>query len=297
MVSAYEDFCRVPQGRLYLRCVGKGHPLVALHGGPDFDHSYLLPELDALATAFRLIYYDQRGRGKSSEGVLPEQVSLESELDDLDRLRQSFGLDTMVLLGHSFGALMAMEYTANYPGRVSHLVLMNSAPGSHADYVSYRDLRRQTDADTLAEMQAVATDPAYASGDIEAEARYYRAHFRRALREPTRVSDLVARLRRHFSPSDIIKARAIEQRLYNDTWHQENYDVIARLRGRQPPTLILHGDTDLIPLQCARNIAAGLPGARLEVLADCGHFAHLEKPRELCALVTEFVAAERHRLR
>jgi pimeloyl-ACP methyl ester carboxylesterase len=75
---------RVPVGdtSLYARDVGRGRPLIVLHGGPDFDQAYLQPELDELADTYRLVYYDQRGRGKSGENVRPEDVTLASDLDD-----------------------------------------------------------------------------------------------------------------------------------------------------------------------------------------------------------------------
>jgi hypothetical protein len=58
---------RVPAGgaSLYAREIGRGQSILVLHGGPDFDHAYLLPDLDRLANRYRLIYYDQRGRGRS----------------------------------------------------------------------------------------------------------------------------------------------------------------------------------------------------------------------------------------
>jgi proline iminopeptidase len=68
---------------LYARVIGNGQPLIVLHGGPDFDHKYLLPELDNLANAYRLIYYDQRGRGLSAERARPEDVTLASEVEDV----------------------------------------------------------------------------------------------------------------------------------------------------------------------------------------------------------------------
>lgn len=58
-----------PGGSLYARVIGRGPAVIVLHGGPDFDQSYLLPELDRLANVYRLFYYDQRGRGRSAEGV------------------------------------------------------------------------------------------------------------------------------------------------------------------------------------------------------------------------------------
>src|SRR5258707_2731184 len=99
---------RIPVGRasLYSREIGQGQPIIVLHGGPHFDHGYLLPDLDRLADAFRLIYYDQRGRGKSADQVLPEEVTLTSEVDDLDKVRQHFHLESPALLGHSWGAVL-----------------------------------------------------------------------------------------------------------------------------------------------------------------------------------------------
>jgi proline iminopeptidase len=103
---------RIPVGTasLYARVVGKGPPIIVLHGGPDFDHNYLLPDLDRLADTFRLIYYDQRGRGRSADQVDPEDVTLQSDLDDLDAVRQRYRLAAPALLGHSWGALIALEY-------------------------------------------------------------------------------------------------------------------------------------------------------------------------------------------
>jgi proline iminopeptidase len=78
---------RIPVGgaELYAREVGQGTAIVVLHGGPDFDHSYLLPELDRLSDSFHLVYYDQRGRGRSADRVQPEDVTLASDIADLER--------------------------------------------------------------------------------------------------------------------------------------------------------------------------------------------------------------------
>lgn len=75
---------RIPTGNassLYSRDVGQGAPIIVLHGGPDFETSYLLPDLDRLSDSYRLIYYDQRGRGKSADRVTPEEITLSSDLD------------------------------------------------------------------------------------------------------------------------------------------------------------------------------------------------------------------------
>src|SRR6476661_1732168 len=98
---------RIPVGNaeLYSREIGQGTAIIVLHGGPDFDHSYLLPELDRLSDSYRLIYYDQRGRGRSADGVKPEDVTLASDVEDIDRVRDRFHLEQATVLGHSWGAV------------------------------------------------------------------------------------------------------------------------------------------------------------------------------------------------
>src|SRR5262245_47742741 len=126
MSEVREGCIPVPGAQLYFREIGTGVPLVVLHGGPDFNHGYLLPDLDRLSRSFRLIYYDQRGRGRSSGTVSPEDVGIDSEIDDLETVRRHFGLDAVSLLGHSWGGLLAMEYATRHPDRLSHMILLNT---------------------------------------------------------------------------------------------------------------------------------------------------------------------------
>ncbi|HKO67575.1 MAG TPA: alpha/beta fold hydrolase [Burkholderiaceae bacterium] len=288
--SVHEDYFPVPGARLYFREVGNGTPLVILHGGPDFNHSYLLPDMDRLSSAFRLIYYDQRGRGKSSRRVAPEDVNIESEVDDLDRLRQYFGLNALSILGHSWGGVLAMEYATRHSDHVSHLILMNTAPACHADLMRFREQRQAAEAESLAKMRAIAGTLAYAEGSIERDAEYYRAHFSATLRRREHLERVVLSLRSHFAPQDILKARGIEDRLYAQTWLSPEYDLLAKLRQLKAPTLVIHGEHDLVPLDCARNVAEAVPGARLVVLSECGHFAYLERPVEVHSAIVEHLS-------
>jgi proline iminopeptidase len=91
------------------------------HGGPDVDSAYLLPDLDRLANSRRLIYYDQRGRGRSAEGVLPGDVTVASDLEDLDAVRKHFNADAPVLLAHSWGTVLRALVTLRNCGHFSYL--------------------------------------------------------------------------------------------------------------------------------------------------------------------------------
>lgn len=277
--------------RLYYRHVGEGRPMVVLHGGPDLNHSYLLPEMDWLADSFHLIYYDQRGRGRSAVGVEPDDVSIESEMEDLDRIWRRFGLDQAVLLGHSWGGLLAMEYATRHRDRISHLILMNTGPASHDDFSTFvESLRRRRPAGDIEAMEAISSTDDYQRGDMAVEADLYRLHFRVAVRQPHQLEQLVDRLRSHFTEEGVVLARSIAERLYQQTWLSVGYDLTPELGELPTPTLILHGDHDLIPIEAISRIAQQVPRAQLYVLSGCGHFAYLEQPDHTQELITAFVA-------
>jgi proline iminopeptidase len=269
---------RVPVGSasLYTREIGRGPAVIVLHGGPDFDHSYFLPELDRLSDAYRLIYYDQRGRGKSADGVRPEDVTIDSEMADLEKVLGSYQLRSAAILGHSWGAVLAMEYAIRHPDRVSRLILMNPAPASSGDWAQFRKFYVERIGRDLSALRAAAATPAYKAGDPDAVAAYYRIHFRPALTQPDQVNTIVAKLRANFTRDGILKARAIEARLIDETWRNPGYDLFPKLARLRVPTLVIYSEHDFIPPSAAEHIAATVPAARSVRLKDCGHFSYFD---------------------
>ena len=284
---------RIPvQGAaLYCREVGRGTPIIVLHGGPDFDISYLLPELDRLSDKFHLIYYDQRGRGRSTDHVKPEDVTLESEMADLDEVREHFHLDKVVLLGHSWGTVLALEYALRHPERVSRLVLMDPAPASTADINRFRKERVEKWPVLMELRKAIADTTAYKEADPEAVIAYYRVHFKPALARSEDYEKLIIRMQARFieqGREGILKSRAVEDRLVNETWASPNgYDLLPKLKGLNIPALVITGDHDFFPF-AAEHIAEAIPGARLVTLKDCGHFPYLECPAPLREQIDAF---------
>lgn len=289
--APHEGYVPVADARLYYHEVGQGPPIILLHGGPSFDHNYLLPDMDRLADTFRLIYYDQRGRGKSGENVQPEDVSLQSEVDDLEAVRAYFQLETVALLGHSWGGLLAMEYAIHHPERVSHLILLDTAPASYDDcqvFVQERDTHAPDDTKLR---QELAARPEFVAGDPDARAAYYRIYFRATLRSPELLDRLIAHLRAGWRKEGILTAEAIGDRLWDESYGSVGYDLLPRLAQLRMPTLILHGDYDFVPIACAAHIAGAIPDARFVVLRDCGHFSYLEWPDVVRAELSAFFQA------
>jgi proline iminopeptidase len=284
---------RVAAGKtsLYVRDVGTGSPIIVLHGGPDFDTRYLLPDFDRLADAFHLIYYDQRGRGKSADDVRPDDVSLASDVDDVDRVRQHFHLESATVLGHSWGAVLALEYALRYPTRVSRLILMNPAPTSKADYLVLRKAYTQRLGADFDRQREIMAGTAYKEGDPDTVTARYRLHFKFALARTEDYEKLMTAMHAAFvsqGKAGILKARAVEDRLYADSWTLDGYDLLPRARSLTIPTLVIAGDHDFIPPEIAEHIAHAIPGSRLVVLKDCGHFSYMECPRDVHAAFDDF---------
>jgi len=288
---ATESRVAVDNTSLYVRVAGRGQPMIVLHGGPDFDTAYLLPELDLLTDAYRLIYYDQRGRGKSAEGVRAEEVTLASDLADLDAIRTRYQVDAPVLLGHSWGTVLALEYALRNPSRVSRLILMNPAPVSGSQLAVLRTSYVGQLGSEMERQREIMASAAYKEGEPETVAARYRIHFKHGLRRAADYDKLMARMSAQFraqGTNGILKAWAIESRLYRDTWDMADYDLLPKLRSLRTPTLVIVGEHDFIPTEIAAQIASALPRATLVTIKDCGHFAYLECGAEVRKAIDNF---------
>lgn len=106
-----DGYATVPGGRIYWRKYGAGPktPLLTLHGGPGSSHNYLLP-LQALADERPIIFYDQLGCGRADAPNEDDTYSIQRSVDEVDAVRSALNLDRVIMLGHSWGALLAVEY-------------------------------------------------------------------------------------------------------------------------------------------------------------------------------------------
>lgn len=175
--------------------------------------------------------------------------------------------------------MLALEFALRHPTLVSHLVLMNPAPVSEAQVSTLRQSYVAQLGSDMNRQRAIQAGAAYKEGDPDAVAARYRIHFKHALQRPTDYEKLMARMSAGFrgqGKDGILKAWAVEERLYRDTWSQPGYDLLPKLRRLRVPTLVIVGEQDFIPPAIANEIAQALPEATLVTIPSCGHFAYLE---------------------
>ena len=262
---------------LFVRRIGSGPAAVVLHGGPGAHHDYLLPGFDALADGRELVYYDQRGGGRSAvDRDVP--VGWTEHVADLEALRDRWAMDRLTLVGYSWGGLLAMLYALAHPERVAKLALVSPAP-------TWRAARE--------EFERVFTHRNLDPGFQEA---------RRELRESgLRERDPAAFNQRIFELSvapyfyDPKRARELTPFRVTGRTQQEVWQSLGDfdLRPQLPsllgiPSLILHGENDPIPIDAART-AATLIGAEFHAVPRCGHVPYVEAFDTFRAVVGGFL--------
>ncbi len=116
---------------------GTGTPLIAVNGGPGFDHTYFHTSTawDRLGKSRRIIFYDQRGNGRSAPSKPGQSCTLADQIDDLEALRAHLGFEKIDLLGSSWGGYLGVASAARHPEHLTHLVLVDSAAPKWSDTI------------------------------------------------------------------------------------------------------------------------------------------------------------------
>jgi proline iminopeptidase len=263
----------------------QGQPLLLLHGGPGASHEYLLPQmlrLDRDAARRNLLFYDQRGGGQSRTDSR-DPITWRTQVGDMARVATELGAEPLVLIGYSWGGLLAMLYAIEAHAdpsmpAVQRMVLLDPAPVSRewrADFES-EFARRQQSAHVqqlrvaLAESDLRQRDPdAYRQRAFELSVAGYFA-------DPAAAHDL--------TPFRVVG------RVQESIWASlGDYDLRQALTAVHVTTLVIHGRQDPIPLASSEAAARAL-GAELTILDDCGHVPYVEQPDALFAALEGFLA-------
>src|SRR5262245_28822544 len=115
--------------RLYVVERGRGYPLLVLHGGPGLDHHEFGDYLDPLGDGYRLILVDQRSQGRSPQ-TPPETWTLPRMAADVSALAGAMGLSRYAVLGHSYGAFVALKHAVDFPGHAAQTIVSSGVPST-----------------------------------------------------------------------------------------------------------------------------------------------------------------------
>jgi proline iminopeptidase len=283
-----EGYAQVPGGKIYWRRFGSGGktPLLTLHGGPGAAHNYLL-SLKALADERPVIFYDQLGTGKADAPADEAIYTVQRSVDELDAVREALGLEKVVLLGHSWGAMLAIEYLCQGRGAGVEKVILGGALASVPQAIAGQQRLIDAMPDGFAarlhglEKAGKMDTPEYA-----ALTQKFYDNF--VLRVPPTPDALV---------SFEALSKSIAYRVMNGpnefyiTGVIKAWDRRKDLKAITQKTLITTGEFDEVTLDCHQTIRDGVAGPkRMVVMKGCSHMTMVEQPDAYNALVRDFLA-------
>lgn len=251
--------------------------MVVLHGGPGADHEYLRPGFDALARGRQLIFYDQRGGGRSP-APRDAPVGWTEHVADLEALRELWGLDRLTIAGYSWGGLLALLYALEKPDRVERLALVSPAPAWRAARDRFEQTFSKRNLDpAIQEQRRVLRESGLRERDPAAfQQRIFELSVAAYFHDPARAREL--------TPFRVVG------RTQQEVWASlGDFDLRPRLPELLGiPSLVLHGESDPIPIEAAATTAE-LIGAPFHRLPRCGHVPYVEAFNDFERLVGDFL--------
>jgi len=277
--------------QIFYRVVGQGEEtLVVIHGGPGNTMESILPDLEPLKN-YRIIYYDQRGCGRSSLITEGKRLTIQRHIEDLEAIRQFFNIEKLNIIGNSWGGLLASYYAIAHPENVNRLVMLSPASPSisllrqSAPHIHQRiplSMRGRLQRISVPEMWMRAEDPRKICQE------FYDIIW------PVYFPDLSKAIPMRGNvcggPVDALRLQLLVNKL---TWEAlGDWNIIPELKNLKNPTLIIHGRFDMIPIGSSHAWAEAIPQSRLLVIEDSGHMTHVEQPEIFFSAVNTFFNGE-----
>ncbi len=258
---------------------GTGEPLVMCHGGPGAWDMFA-DAAALLADRVRVIRWDQRGCGRSQRRG---PYSMARTVADLDAVREHYGLERMALLGHSWGAQLALRYTLDHPDRVSRLVYVSGTGLGFDWHEGYeRNLADRLGAD-LDRLRDLGSRERTVAQDRELAILRWSADFA----DPRTAAEHAERMATPWLEVNY-ECHAVINAESRRTWVEA--ELVEACRELKVPTLIIDGERDIRPRSAVDSLAGALPSVRRMTLPDTGHLPWLEAPEGFRLAVLAFLS-------
>jgi proline iminopeptidase len=253
--------------------------LILLHGGPGLDHSSYKPRFSQLADIAQVIFLDHRANGRSDGGPR-ESWTLAQWGDDVHAFCHALGIARPIVLGTSFGGMVAMAYATRHPGHCAGLILMSTEAVGGSHMARRIELFERLGGPEVGDL----VRRRYLDGKVDAEMldAWIRLAFPVYTRTP-RDPALVRRAIVHPEVNLWFTRPGGEGRTFN---------YLQALQRVQCPTLVLGGEEDpMTPIECQEDIVAALPQklVRFERFPGCGHGVITDAPERAMAVIRQFI--------
>jgi proline iminopeptidase len=268
---AEEGLITTNDGKIYYRTYGTGKPLLIINGGPGMNSNGFVALAKELSSGHQTIIFDQRGTGKS---ILPQlnstTITMDLMVGDIEKLRKHLKLEKWIVLGHSFGGMLASYYATIHPNRIEKLILSSSG-GIDLELLDYASTVINSKLSTTERTALARWNEKIANGDTTFQTRLQRGL--------------------NLAPAYVFNRKNIPivaQRLTegNSTinllvWQdlrKINFNCGEKLNSFTPPVLIIQGKQDIVLEKTALKAARAFKNAKTVLVSNCVHYGWLDNP-------------------
>jgi proline iminopeptidase len=294
-----EGFVNAGGVLIYYKSLGKGSPLLVVHGGPGASHDYFLPYLLPLAQSHRVVFIDERGSGRSQRLEDAKLYTVENMVEDVEAVRRALDLGKVALLGHSYGGVLAQAYAFKYPTSLSRLLLCSTFSSTKEMNKVFERMKEKMPAELRARIDKAEKEGLFGHGKDYEKNKYTNDYMIAAWGEGYFPYLYQRRPDPNFDP---IAAGNIPWDLYREMWGSHGEYVIDgnlasveytdRLVSIRVPTLITAGDHDECDPSLSRVMHEKIAGSRLVIFPQSGHMTFVDQPSMFVKTVEGFLAGK-----
>lgn len=275
-----EDYIEINGINIFYKSIGKGIPLIILHGGPGLAHNYLFTYFSQLSDQYQLIFFDQRANGLSTGDENEEEITMDNLVQDIEELRIHFNLNNINLIGQSFGGLIALSYAVKYPNRLSSLLILESAAANPESDIKFEKiLNDRMSPEDNNKLKRYEEQIGNSPNKADIMVKYFSILFKYYFYNEA----LSAELSLDYLTNDMVRKLFICGRLI-----KSDPDLLNKLPIIDCPTLIIHGDFDPIAVDDIKLIHNKIATSEMHILKNCGHFAHIEENELYFKIIRDF---------
>jgi len=278
-----DGFAQSDGVKIYYRTFGTGTPILIINGGPGLNSDGFVDLAKTLSTHNQTIIYDQRGTGKSVlQKIDASSITMKLMIDDMENLRKQLKIERWIILGHSFGGMLASYYATIHPDRIISMILSSSG-GIDLDLLSY--VAKNINARLTPQQQDSASywSQKVNNGDTSYFARWQRA---KALANAYVYNKKYALLiAERLTQSDL--------RVNNLVWQDMQkikFNCAPKLSTFTKPVLIIQGKQDVIEERTSQKANKILKNSKLVILDHCVHYGWLDNRDMYLSEVEKFIS-------
>lgn len=277
-----DGFVKNGDVQIYYRTYGEGKPMIIINGGPGMNSNGFEILAQRLSKNNKTIIYDQRGTGRSSMLTMDAAtMTMKSMIDDIECVRKQLKIEKLIIMGHSFGGMLASFYAVKYPEHIASLILSSSG-GIDLDLLTYvgNSINSKLSEDELTSVRY--WEKRIGSGDTS-----YHARFQRGLSlAPAYLYDKknISLLADRLTQGNVL----INVLLWEDM-NRIGFDCSQQLKTFTKPVLIIQGKQDILKEETAIKSQKAFKNSKLVLLDHCGHYGWLDSSIEYFSAIEAFL--------